>query len=106
LGRNGGGIPQFIDTYEPGDSRLKDSWLGGAQYTKAGAPIMDNGKQFEYINYMSEVDGTEYNEGYRMVKYEIGEKNISNTSNDVPFYRYADALMIKAECLLRTGKSR
>ncbi|MDI9877611.1 RagB/SusD family nutrient uptake outer membrane protein [Flectobacillus rivi] len=100
-----GGIPQFIDTYEPGDSRLKDSWLGGPQYTKAGAPIMDNGKQFEYINYMSEVDGTEYNEGYRMVKYEIGEKNISNTSNDVPFYRYADALMIKAECLLRTGKA-
>ncbi|MFV8343181.1 RagB/SusD family nutrient uptake outer membrane protein [Flavobacterium sp. XS2P39] len=101
-----GGIPQFIDTYDTSDSRLKDSWLGGLQYTKSGAPIiMENGKQFEYINYMSEVNGTEYNEGYRMVKYEIGEKNISNTSNDVPFYRFADALMIKAECLLRTGNA-
>ncbi|SFD96741.1 RagB/SusD family nutrient uptake outer membrane protein [Flavobacterium phragmitis] len=98
-----GGIPQFIDTYDPDDQRLKDCWLGGKQYTSKGDPIMVDGKQFEYINYMTNVNGCEPNEGYRMVKYEIGTGDIAQTSNDVPFYRLADAMMIKAECLLRTG---
>ncbi|MEN2401238.1 RagB/SusD family nutrient uptake outer membrane protein [Flavobacterium sp. MC2016-06] len=98
-----GGIPQFIDTYDPDDQRLKDCWLGGKQYTSKGEPIMVDGVQFEYINYMTNVNGCEPNEGYRLVKYEIGTGDIGQTSNDVPFYRYTDALMIKAECLLRTG---
>lgn len=98
-----GGIPQFIDTYDPDDQRLKDSWLGGKQFTSKGEPIMVNGKQFEYINFLTNVNGCDPNEGFRMVKYEIGAGDIGQTSNDVPFYRYTDALMIKAECLLRTG---
>lgn len=101
-----GGIPQFIDTYDSDDERLKDSWLGGLQYTKSGEPlILESGQQLNYINYMSDVNGTEYNEGYRFVKYEIGSGTVASTANDVPFYRYTDALMIKAECLLRTGNA-
>ncbi|GGF29433.1 RagB/SusD family nutrient uptake outer membrane protein [Flavobacterium limi] len=100
-----GGIPQFIDTYDPDDQRLKDCWLGGKQFDSKGEPIMEGGKQFEYINYMTDVNGCEPNEGYRMVKYEIGKGQIAQTSNDVPFYRLADAMMIKAECLLRTGNA-
>lgn len=105
-----GGIPQFIDTYDPDDQRLKDSWLGGKQFDSKGEPIMitdpnDSSKkiQFEYLNYLTDVNGCEPNEGYRMVKYEIGKGQIAQLSNDVPFYRLADAMMIKAECLLRTG---
>ena len=102
-----GAIPQFIDTYDADDSRLKDCWLGGLQYTKSGAPLIleDKVTQLNYINYMSTVDGCEYNEGYRLVKYEIGSGTSVNSSNDVPFFRYGDALMIKAECLLRTGSA-
>lgn len=101
---NGTGvIPQFIDTYDPDDQRLTDCYLGGKQYTSKGEPIMVDGVQFEYINFMTNVNGCEPNEGYRLVKYEIGTGDIGQTSNDVPFYRYTDALMIKAECLLRTG---
>jgi len=99
-----GGIPQFIDTYDTDDIRLQVSWLGGPQYTSSGEPlIMENGQQLNYINYMSTVNGTEYNEGYRFIKYEIPSGLTGNQGNDVPFYRYTDALMIKAECLLRTG---
>jgi hypothetical protein len=99
-----GGIPQFIDTYDGNDQRLQDCWLGGLQYTSSGEPLLlENGAQMEYINYMSDVNGTEFNEGFRFVKYEIGSGNVAGTANDVPFYRYSDALMIKAECLLRTG---
>ena len=105
-----GAIPQFIDTYDPDDSRLKDTWLGGLQYTSSGAPlILDSGPgkgtQLEYLNYMSEVSSCLYNEGYRLVKYEIKSGEDAQTGNDVPLFRYTDALMIKAECLLRQGKA-
>lgn len=98
------GIPQFIDTYDEDDSRLKECWQGGLQVDASGSPLMDGNKQFEYINYVTSVDAAEYNEGYRLVKYEIPKGQPWYPDNDVPFYRYADALMIKAECLLRKGQ--
>jgi starch-binding outer membrane protein, SusD/RagB family len=100
-----GGIPQFIDTYDADDSRLKDSWLGGPQVSSSGAPIMVDGKQLNYTNYLSEITGCYPMEGYRLVKYEIKSGEDAQTGNDVPLFRYTDALMIKAECLLRTGKA-
>ena len=105
-----GAIPQFIDTYDPDDSRLTDTWLGGPQVTSSGDPlILDSGpgkgQQLNYVNYMSEVTSCLYNEGYRLVKYEIKSGEIGQTNNDVPLFRYTDALMIRAECLLRQGKA-
>jgi hypothetical protein len=100
-----GAIPQFIDTYDPDDSRLKDSWLGGPQVSSTGAPIMVDGVQLNYTNYLTEVTGCYPMEGYRLVKYEIKSGEDAQTGNDVPLFRYTDALMIKAECLLRQGKN-
>lgn len=97
------GVPQFIDTYDVDDQRLQDSWLGGLQYSSSGAPIIFNGIQLNYTKDMKSIDGSEYYEGYRFIKYEIGAGVLSSLSNDVPFFRYTDALMIKAECLLRAG---
>jgi starch-binding outer membrane protein, SusD/RagB family len=97
------GIPQFIDTYDQDDSRLKDCWLGGPQYSSGGSPIMVDGVQLNYTNYLSEITGCQPMEGYRMVKYEIKSGEDAQTGNDVPLFRYTDALMIKAECLLRMG---
>jgi starch-binding outer membrane protein, SusD/RagB family len=99
------GIPQFINTYDADDSRLKDSWLGGPQVSSAGAPIMVDAVQLNYTNYLSEVTGCYPMEGYRLVKYEIKSGEDAQTGNDVPFFRYTDALMIKAECLLRLGQA-
>ncbi len=100
-------IPQFIDTYDEDDQRLTDTWLGGPQLTSSGAPLLlddnDPGSQLIYENYIKNVNEADDNEGYRFIRYEIGAGDIGTTSNDVPFYRYTDALMIKAECLLRTG---
>ncbi|MBL3657126.1 RagB/SusD family nutrient uptake outer membrane protein [Fulvivirga sediminis] len=98
-------IPQFIDTYDEEDSRLTDSWLGGLQYTASDEPLMDGAKQFEYTNYLTSVDSAYYWEGYRFVKYEIPVGWSLAPGNDIPMFRYADALMIKAECLLRKGLS-
>ena len=101
-----GGIPQFIDTYDADDSRLEETWLGGPQFSSKGDPIeAPEGGQFTYINYMTSADAAKYNEGYRMVKYEIPIGFSINPDNDVPLFRYTDALMIKAECLLRKGQA-
>jgi hypothetical protein len=39
-------VPQFIDTYDPADERLADTWLMGQQYAADGTPIETSGKPF------------------------------------------------------------
>jgi hypothetical protein len=59
-----------------------------------------------YTKQIGNIDATKEYEGYRVGKFEI-ERGVTGTaiSNDVPLFRYADALMIKAECLLRMGQA-
>ena len=102
-------IPQFIDTYDEDDARLETTWLGGLQYSSSGAPILldenDPNSQLNYTNYIKSVNEAGPTEGYRFVRYEIGSGVVATYGTDVPFYRYTDALMIKAECLLRLGRA-
>jgi hypothetical protein len=97
-------VPQFIDTYDAQDQRLKDTWIQGPQYHLET-------KQ-EVINYTKAVpgiggDGTvaPSNSGYRIGKYVIKEGATGSLDNDFPMFRYADVLMMKAEALLRTGRA-
>lgn len=102
----GGGacIPQFLDTYDPDDQRLTDTWIWGPQKNLAGEQIYaDKGDSLIYTRYLHTVDHCFYMEGARMVKYQIYSGQRGAFYDDVPFFRYADALMIKAECLLRLG---
>lgn len=92
-------VPQFIDTYDAEDSRLKDTWLQGPQKTPAGVEVID------YVNYVESIEKSASNQGYRVGKYEIRRGAKAALSNDFPIFRYADVLMMKAECLLRTGQS-
>ena len=107
------GVTQFIDTYNEKDSRLADTWLMGQQLAADGTPLYGTydkmGEHYElrevfdaYIpsgNYTSEL------EGYRMNKFEVAENSYSSSNTDIPVFRYAEIMMMKAECLLRTGKS-
>ncbi|WP_297335054.1 RagB/SusD family nutrient uptake outer membrane protein [Algoriphagus sp.] len=103
-------IPQFVDTYEQGDDRY-NIWIRGPQFSSSGEPIYNSmdptlrDTQLNYQNTMGSVDGTREYEGFRVGKYEIRVGTVGPLSNDVPFFRYADALMIKAESLLRTGNA-
>ena len=40
-----------------------------------------------------------------MNKFEVAENSYSSSNTDIPVFRYAEIMMMKAECLLRTGKS-
>lgn len=103
-------IPQFINTFDREDSRLTDNFIMGQQYTASGDSIFGTmgafvGKPLAYRNYLPGVDQSEEVDGYRLGKFEIAMGATNRLSNDWPLFRYADVLMMKAECLLRTGNA-
>lgn len=92
--------PQFIRTYDVDDSRLKDTWIMGPQHDPAGNVVIN------YIDSLINIDqpgGNPFNYGFPFGKYEIKTGAKSSLSNDYVVFRYADVMMMKAECLLRTG---
>lgn len=117
-------VPQFIDTYDDDDQRLDDTWAHGLQhyavknsdgtYTpNAGDPIPytdDDWAGEGYLNYsrnMHSIDMSYRQEGYRLHKYEIqGGNDKGTTGDDLVIFRYADVLLMKAECLLRLGQDK
>ena len=104
------GISQFIDTYDPADTRLTNTWLMGLQYSIDGVtPLKGSydqaGKNLVFTKDLPDGLYTGEAEGYRMNKFEVKQGALSNLSNDFPFFRLAEVLLMKAECLLRTGKS-
>ncbi len=102
------GITQFIDTYDPADSRLADTWMMGPQYALDGVtPLKGSydqaGKPLNFSKDLPDGLYTGESEGYRMNKFEVKVGAMSNLDNDFPFFRYAGVLMMKAESLLRSG---
>jgi hypothetical protein len=103
-------IPQFIDTYKSEDKRLTDGWLQGQIYSSSGEALRVNtgnmkGELMIVVNVLPGIDSSEEVHSFRPLKYEVPiGSNPANMSNDVPMIRYADVLMMKAECLMRLGR--
>lgn len=95
----GGGAaqPQFAGSYDQDDQRLEDTWING----KLEGPQGDSLAFYE--RNIPRIDNTEFKHGWRIGKYEIYEGMTASSDVDLPFYRYAETLMMKAEALLRTG---
>lgn len=122
--------PEYYANFNDPDDIRTQSWLTGKQYDNAGNPIIirttkrgldanytgaDGGEAIDYhleftpkvtlINEaLFEAGGDELGraKGYRNIKYAPDPNAIDrNASNDVPVFRYADILLIKAEALLR-----
>jgi hypothetical protein len=95
-GWNGTVIPaEFYDKFDDKDIRKKQ-FLVGAQvgdvtYTKNVSSLMD--------------PGAGPDEGIRDVKFfPAAPVDASGASNDFPIYRYADVLLMQAECNVRLGR--
>lgn len=118
-------VPQFYNSYSDKDLRRDLTWTQGLQYealknadgtyTPWGdkeKPIKfknDNYLDPDYLCYSVEVHsidkpGAYQQEGARMCKYEIPGGEYGTNVDDIPLFRLADAMFIKAECLLRLGK--
>lgn len=98
------GIPQFINTYHPDDTRRRDTWIMGPQRDQHTGAVL-----FTYDNFLPGIgvpitsrNSTMYN-GYRLGKYEVAVGARGSLSNDFLIFRYAEVLMNKAEALLRLG---
>lgn len=100
------GTPQFIDMYEDGDKRLADCWDFGAQVSSSGEPLLGGydvtGKQLVFTKPIPNGLTNGEAQGYRLNVYDPTGAN-ARLNNDVVLFRYAQVLMMKAECLLRTG---
>jgi starch-binding outer membrane protein, SusD/RagB family len=97
-------LPQFLDTYDKTDTRYTSCWTLGQQYDiNSGAAIIADGIPVVYTKEIHSIDnpGCYPYEGGRLIKYQILPGDFGTSYDDVPFFRLADAYMIKAECLLR-----
>lgn len=104
-------VPQYISTFNTNDLRYTKGWLYGQQYSSTGELLLCasgtlKGKPMFIINESPGIDSNQVVHGYRLFKWEIPLASDRLTmNNDYPFFRYADVLMMKAECLLRTGQA-
>jgi hypothetical protein len=102
-------IPQFIDTFDPDDARLKENFIYGPQYTSLTGtePLQRSDKkgQLTYEKTVPSIDESDVDDGYRWGKFEYAVGSTNVLSNDWPLFRYADVLMMKAEALMRSGQS-
>lgn len=99
-------IPQFIESYDPDDARLKENFIYGQQYKSSGEVLTrsDNGKPFGYVKDVPSIDQSDVVDGYRWGKFEYALGITNRLSNDWPLFRYADVLLMKAEALVRSNQ--
>lgn len=104
-------VPQFVNTFDSEDSRLAENFLIGQQVYPDGSNVMceignSQGTPMNIANVVPGLDWAEELHGYHLAKYEYPMgMSPGAMSNDVFPFRYTDVLMMKAECLLRTGKA-
>jgi hypothetical protein len=96
-GWNGSIIPQeYYQKFDNADIRKKQFLIGaqsgGVNYSETVSSLDD--------------PGAAPNEGVRDLKfYPVAPMNGGGASNDFPIYRYADILLMQAECNVRLGNS-
>lgn len=104
-----------ISTYGYGtenvDSRFEKNFYAGQVIVDGKVVKLDNGKPLEYMPWEVKINltGSPYvkTAGARMAKYEVDRTSHSDgrqPDNDIVLFRYADALLMKAEAKVRNGE--
>lgn len=116
------GQPDFMASYEAGDTRKADTWLYGQVYDLNGnkwyytAPDAD-GNQIKHNYFVEDVnipeskysEGLGRTDGARIIKWTYQTDGMLTSyqvsmENDFILFRYSDAVLMYVECLLRQGK--
>lgn len=126
--------PQFINSYQPGDTRLTDTWLYGPQFVSTPDRADNDAKMEKYLrdvedgvevgkrdqiawwclNYLPSITGAKGKEaitsidfGCRQAKYQpdLKASATNHWTNDFPWFRLAEAYYTAAECILRGAPS-
>ena len=93
------------------DARFVKNFYAGVVEVDGKPVMMDNGEQLEYfpLELKLNLTGSPYvkTAGARMAKYEVDRTSHSDgrqPDNDIVLFRYADALLMKAEAKVRNGE--
>ena len=93
------------------DARFEKNFYAGAVEVDGKPVMMDNGEQLEYfpLELKLNLTGSPYvkTAGARMAKYEVDRTSHSDgrqPDNDIVLFRYADAMLMKAEAKVRNGE--
>lgn len=108
--------PDFFQTYDSADKRLALSWLYGPQVDINGNPIMVDGQQMSYNpvfderQYFNANGGRQKFDGARCCKWAYQTDGLLTggetcMQNDFAIFRYADVVLMRAEALMRQGKT-
>ncbi len=108
--------PEFFQKYSDADYRKK-TWIYGQQYDKNGKKIFDiNGTTGDTIWFVynpiwpeSKYKSRDKWDGARCGKYEFQtdglQYDVLDMENDFALFRYADVIMMKAEAMMRQGRT-
>lgn len=105
-------VSETFDATDPdhyNDKRYRETYCMGQQYdylTKQPLYFTDGVTPFYYVNEIASIDAAREFDGYRFGKYEIKIGQKWETDQDWVVFRYAETLMMKAECLLRGGDAQ
>ena len=93
------------------DARFTKNFYAGVVEVDGKPVMMDNGEQLEYfpLELKLNLTGSPYvkTAGARMAKYEVDRTSHSDgrqPDNDIVLFRYADAMLMKAEAKVRNGE--
>ena len=94
------------------DARCKMNFVAGVVKVDGHELLMDNGKPLEYqpFEVAQNLTNSKFikTAGARMAKYEVDRTSFMDgklQSNDIVLFRYADALLMKAEAKVRNGEN-
>lgn len=94
------------------DARCKMNFVAGVVKVDGHELLMDNGKPLEYqpFEVAQNLTNSKFvkTAGARMAKYEVDRTSYMDgklQSNDIVLFRYADALLMKAEAKARNGEN-
>ena len=89
------------------DARCKMNFVAGVVKVDGHELLMDNGKPLEVAQNLTNSKFVK-TAGARMAKYEVDRTSYMDgklQSNDIVLFRYADALLMKAEAKVRNGEN-
>ncbi|MFT3740622.1 MAG: RagB/SusD family nutrient uptake outer membrane protein [Breznakibacter sp.] len=96
--------PGVYSKFDDNDIRKK-SMLAGPQYVygTTNVILMSNGDELNYTESIENFVDAKENEGVRLYKYEVKADEEWERDHDLVVMRYAEVLMMQAECYVRLG---
>ena len=96
--------PGVYSSFEATDVRRQSLLIGQQKSAKDGSDVlMDNGEPLNYTETIENYTNALQNEGARLDKYAWAPNDAWERDNDWVLMRYAEILMMQAECNFRLG---